>query len=139
MGSEMCIRDRTSCALIASCALIDSTATDAKKDAGTDAGSEKSTESLSTYDARIAYEGNAGNDRSYPAVQNSYALQRLWPDFDSLLAATTPYRAEEASGPATDILPVEDSLLYAHSQSLYRAMCEHWHHSRAQLNKAEVP
>ncbi|MDF1622388.1 MAG: exodeoxyribonuclease V subunit gamma [Pseudohongiella nitratireducens] len=128
----------TSCALIASCALIDGTATDAKKDAGTDAGSEKSTESLSTYDARIAYEGNAGNDRSFPAVQNSYALQRLWPDFDSLLAATTPYRAEEASGPATDIPQIEDSLLYAHSQSLYRAMCEHWHHSRAQLNKAEV-
>ena len=87
-----------------------------------DVAPDETTDDIPTFDARVAYEGSASNDRSFPAVQSSYALQRLWPDFDSLLG--------------TD--QTKDSLLFAHSQLLYRAMCEHWRYSREQLNKAEV-
>jgi exodeoxyribonuclease V gamma subunit len=90
-----------------SCTLIDN------------AGAEADETGLLTHEARLAYEGSGGYERGFPAVQQSYALKRLWPDFDSLLN----------SG---------ENKLTEHSRSLYSSMCAHWHESRKQLNTTQT-
>lgn len=95
-----------------SCTLIDTPEAEEAE------GAEEGATELFMHEARVAYEGSGSFDRGFPAVQQSYALKRLWPDFDSLLN----------SG---------DDLLVQHSQSLYSTMCAHWHSSRKQLHETE--
>jgi len=105
-----------------SCALID---TPEKDD----------TTEISTIEARLAYEGSGSAERGFPAVQQSYALERLWPDFDSLLSARSLTEQDSGHLSGSDNIYIDQTLLFQHSLSLYRLMCEHWHYSRSTLNE----
>jgi len=109
-----------------SCALIDTS------------GKDIDNTEISTVDARLAYEGSGSNERGFPAVQQSYALKRLWPDFDSLLSARPLTEQDSGNLPCSDNIHIDHTLLFKHSLSLYHLMCEHWHYSRATLNETEA-